>query len=157
MTSGLRRKEPETGAGYTVRIADEDDANGVSSILGTLLSQNFENFPDRVKIARRVHRPVAVYSTDTQTSATVFFGHDRAVIRNGLIGKPSVIVQAEVNQILDVAQLKMAGRGLVPLGFFTKRGAHVLRDIGCHRLVVTGLLTHTLSSLRFIALVSIAE
>jgi hypothetical protein len=142
---------------YHVKVADGDDANGVASILGTLLQQNFERFPERVAIARQVVRPVAVYSSDTNTSATIFFGHDRAVIRNGLMGKPAVIVMATVDQILDVAQLKVVGRGLVPLGFFTKRGGHVLAEIGRRRLVVKGLLTHTLSSLRFIALVSIAE
>jgi hypothetical protein len=142
---------------YHVKLADEDDANGVASILGTLLQQNFEKFPGRVAIARKVSRPVTVYSTDTETSATIFFGRDRAVVRNGTLGRPAVIVSATVDQILDVAQLKMVGRGLVPVGFFTKRGGQVLGDIAKHKLVIKGLLTHTLSSLRLIALVSIAE
>jgi hypothetical protein len=149
--------KPMATQDYHVKVADGDDANGVANILGTLLQQNFENYPERVRIARHLVRPVAVYSSDTNTSATIFFGHDRAVIRNGLMGKPAVVVMATVDQILDVAQLKMVGGGLVPLGFFTKRGGHVLADIARHRLVVKGLLTHTLSSLRFIALVSIAE
>lgn len=142
---------------YSVKIADGDEANGVASIVGTLLQQNFDKYPGRAAIARRVVRPVSIYSTDTDTSTTVFFGHDRAVVRNGIVGKPAVIVMATVEQVLDVAQLKVVGGGLVPVGFFTRRGGHVLADIARHRLVVKGLLTHTLSSLRFIALVSIAE
>ncbi len=52
-------------------------------------------------------------------------------------------------------KLKMAGGGLVPLGFFTKRGLVVLGQIARHKLVVKGLIKHPLTSLRFIALVSI--
>jgi hypothetical protein len=142
---------------YTVEVAGGEEANGVASILCTLLQQNFEKFPERVAIARHMPRPVAVSSTDTDTSATITFGPDRAVIRNGLLDKPSVVVLATVNQILDVAQLKVNGKGLVPTGFFTRRGGKVLGDIARRRLVVKGLLTHTFTSLRLIALVSIAE
>lgn len=142
---------------YTVEVADGDDVNGVASILTSLLQQNFEKFPERAAIARRMRRPVGVYSTDTDAAATIIFGHKGAVIRNGLIDKPSVIVNATVNQILDVAQLKVVGKGLVPVGFFTRRGLHVLGEILKRRLVVKGLLTHTFASLRTIALVSIAE
>lgn len=142
---------------YTVETAGGEDANGVASILSSLLQQNFEKFPERAGIARRMRRPVGVYSKDTDTSATIIFGREGAVIYNGLINKPSVIVNATVNQILDVAQLKVVGKGLVPVGFFTKRGLHVLGEILKRRLVVKGLLTHTFASLRTIALVSIAE
>lgn len=142
---------------YTVEIAPGEEANGVASILCTLLQQNFEKFPERVAVARRMPRPVAVYSADTDTSATIVFRHNRAVISNGLNDKPSVVVKATVNQILDVAQLKVVGKGLVPVGFFTRRGGKVLGDIARRKLVVKGLLTHTFTSLRLISLVSIAE
>lgn len=140
---------------YTTEMYDGDDANGVANILATLLAQNFENFPKRVKIARRMPRPVAVYSTDTDTSATIVFSKDQATIYNGIAGRPSVIVKATVDQILDVSQLKMVGAGLIPVGFFTKRGFKVLGQILVHKLVVKGLLTHTITSLQLIALVSV--
>ena len=142
---------------YKVEVVDGDEANGVAGILGSLLQQNFEKFPDRAAIARRMRRPVGVYSKDTDEAATIVFGREGAVIHNGLVDKPSVIVKATVNQILDVAQLKVVGKGLVPVGFVTKRGLHVLGEILKRRLVVKGLLTHTFASLRTIALVSIAE
>lgn len=150
-------RERDVHAAYKVEVADGDQANGVASILGSLLQQNFDKFPERAAIARRMRRPVGVYSKDTDTAATIIFGQEGAVIHNGLVGKPSVTVHATVNQILDVAQLKVVGKGLVPVGFFTKRGLHVLGEILRHRLVVKGLLTHTMACLRTIALVSIAE
>ncbi|GAA1162898.1 hypothetical protein GCM10009606_45920 [Nocardioides aquiterrae] len=143
--------------GYPFELSEGDEANGLASILAMLLGQNLEQYPDRIAIARRVRRPVAVYSTDTDTSATIVFGTDGATVHNGIVGRPSVTVMASVDQITDVSQLKMMGAGLLPAGFFTKRGLHVLGEIARHRLVVKGLLTHTATALRFIALVSVVE
>ena len=139
---------------YAVMVAP--DANGVAGILGSLLGENFTNFPDRKRIADRVRKPVAVYSVDTDESTTVVFAHDGAVVQNEIVGKPTVTVKATVEQILAVSELKMAGGGIVPVGFFTKRGLGVLGQIARHKLVVKGLIRHPLTSLRFIALVSIA-
>jgi hypothetical protein len=140
---------------YPVRIYDGDDANGVASIVGVLIEQNIENFPNRIKIARRIPRPVTVFTTDTDAACTVVFGTNEAVVYNDVLGRPSVTVIATVDQILDVSQLEMRAGGLLPVGFFTKRGMSVLGNILSHKLVVKGLLTHTLTSLRFIALVSV--
>jgi hypothetical protein len=133
------------------------EANGVAGILQMLLGQNFGNKPELIKVARRMKREVAVISTDTETEATVEFGPDGAIVHNGLQGNPSVAVHATVDQILDVSQLKMKAGGLLPVGFFTKRGGKVLGQIATHKLVVKGLLTHTIASLRTIALVSVAD
>ena len=136
-------------------VTVDQEANGVTGILGSLLDENFTNFPDRSRIARRVRRPVAVYSIDTDESTTAVFEGGNAVLCNGIVGKPAVTVKATVEQILAVSELKMVGGGLVPVGFFTKRGLGVLGQIARHKLVVKGLIKHPLTALRFIALVSI--
>ena len=138
---------------YQVEVTP--DANGVAGILGSLLGENFTNFENRDRIARLMRKPVAVYSVDTDESTTVTFGDARASLDNGIVGKPTVSVKATVEQILAVSELKMKAGGLVPVGFFTKRGLGVLGQIARHRLVVKGLIKHPLTSLRFIALVSI--
>lgn len=142
---------------YEVAKHDGDRANGVADIVSTLLGQNFINFPKRIGIARSISRPVGVYSTDTDTACTAVFGVDSATVYNDINGRPSVTVRATVDQILAVSQLKMKGGGLLPVGFFTKRGLGVLRDIATGKLVVKGLFVHPLTALRFIALVSIVE
>lgn len=143
--------------GYAVTMYDGQDANGVAGIVGMLLGQNLENFPSRVKFARRISRPVAIYSTDTETACTIIFGSEEAVVYNDIVGKPAVTVMATVDQILDVSQLPMKAGGLVPVGFFTGRGMSVLGEILEHKLVVKGLLTHTVTALRLIALVSVVD
>ena len=142
---------------YAVSLYDGEDANGVADIVGMLLEQNFENFPSRIDVARKISRPITVYSTDTDSTCTIVFGTDEAVIYNDVVGAPIVTVIATVDQILDVSQLQMKAGGLVPVGFFTKRGFRVLGAILAHKLVVKGLLTHTLTSLRTIALVSVVK
>jgi hypothetical protein len=142
---------------YDVAKFDGDLANGVADIVSMLLNQNFVSYPKRIRIARRVIRPVSVYSTETDTACTAVFGEENAVVYNDIHGKPSVTVRATVDQILDVSQLKMKAGGLLPVGFFTKRGLGVLGDIATGKLVVKGLLIHPVTALRFIALMSIAE
>jgi hypothetical protein len=139
------------------KVKRDETPNGVTFILGALLEENFTNFPVRAEIARRLKRPVAVESVDTNQLATAEFGARGVELRNGVYGKPAVTVKATVAQITEVSQLKMKGAGLVPVGFFTKRGLAVLGQIARHKLVVKGLLKHPLTSLRFIALVSIAN
>lgn len=146
-----------TSIKYPVTLHDGDDANGIANILATLLGQNFENYPNRIKAARRVSRPVAVYNSDTDSAATIVFGSHEATVHNDIKGRPAVLVKASVDQILNVSQLPMKAGGLIPIGFFTKRGASVLGSILKHSLVVKGLLVHTVTALRLIALLSVVE
>lgn len=146
--------EPST---YPVQLYDADEANGVANIVAMLLGQNFQNFPERIKFARNISRPISIVSTDTDSACSIVFGADEAVVYNDIVGKPVVTVIATVDQILDVSQLKMKAGGLLPVGFFTGRGAKVLGAIASRKLVVKGLLTHTITSLRTIALVSVVE
>lgn len=142
---------------YSVSTFDGENANGVANVVSMLLMQNLSGFPERVKTARRMSRPVTIYSTDTESACTIVFGTQEAVVYNDVVGKPSVTVMATVDQILDVSQLKMKAGGLIPVGFFTKRGMGVLKAILTHKLVVKGLLSHTVASLRTIALLSVVS
>lgn len=144
-------------ARYPVTLYDGPEANGVATIVGTLLSQNFERFPDRVNIARRISRPLTIVSTDTKAACTIVLGTDNAVVFNDVVGRPSVTVYATVDQILDVSQLPMKAGGLIPLGLFTNRGWRVLKEIATRQLVIKGLLVHTVTALRTIALVSVVD
>ncbi len=138
-------------------VAQDAEPNGLANVLVALIGQNLQAFPERQAIASRMPRPVAVRSTDTDQSATVVFQADHALVYNSTVGDPVVTVEATVSQVLDVSQLRMKAGGLLPVGFFTKRGMRVLGQILTHRLVVKGLLTHPITSLRFIALVSVAR
>ena len=73
---------------YTLSRFDGDDANGVATILSTLVEQNLENHPERLDLARKFNRPVAVFSTDTNTAATIVFRRDHATVCNDIVNDP---------------------------------------------------------------------
>ncbi|MFI2562115.1 hypothetical protein [Nocardia farcinica] len=122
-----------------------------------LLSQNLENHPERIGTARRIRRPVTIHSTDTDSACTIVFGNDNGSVCNDAVGNPSVTIMATVDQILDVSQLRMRAGGLLPVGLFTTRGFSVLGAILTRKMVVRGLLTHPLTALRVISLVSVVS
>ena len=74
---------------YAVIQYDGDDANGVASIVGTLIQQNLDGDPDRIDVARRISRPVAIYSTDTDSAATIIFGPAKATVYNESLITPA--------------------------------------------------------------------
>lgn len=143
---------------YDVVLYDgEDEANGVANIVQVLLSQNMNEIPKRIPIARRMPRPVAIYSLDTDSACTISFQRDKCIIYNGIVGRPSVLVKSTVDDILMVSQLKMVGSGLIPVGFFTGRGVKVLLQIAKHKLIVKGLILHPVTALQVIGLFSIVK
>lgn len=140
---------------YPVTLVEGDDANGIASVISTLLIQNFESFPDRIRIARKLTRPMTISATDIEGSCTITCRASGVSISNGATSDSSVAVTATVDQILDLSQLRMKGSGLLPVGFFTKRGLRVLAAIASGSLRVRGLIAHPIVALRVIALLSV--
>lgn len=140
---------------YPVNLEDGPDANGIASVVATLLTQNFETFPTRIKLARSLTRPITISGSDIDSTCTINCGSRDVIISNDVVGEPSVTVTATVEQILDLSQLKMKAYGLLPIGFLTKRGLRVLAAIASGNLKVRGLVTHPITALRVIALLSV--
>lgn len=146
---------PTRSSTYDLDLYDGADAHGVSNVVGALLTQNFAENPHRAATARKMRRPVAIVSTDTDTSCTVAFGDSSATVYNGITAAPGVVVFATVDQILDLSQLRMKAGGLLPVGFLTTRGLGVLGNIARRRLVVKGLFIHPIATLHLLSLVSV--
>jgi len=56
---------------------------------------------------------------------------------------------------MTISQLKMKAGGLLPVGFFTRGGLSILGAIFTRRLIVKGLVSHPIATLRSIALLSV--
>lgn len=141
---------------YDVKLYDGDEANGVASIVATLLDQNMNGIPGRIAIARRMPRPICIYSLDAEDACTVSFRRNDCIVYNGIVGHPSVLVKATTDDIIEVSQLRMDLSGLVPTSLlFTPRGMKILLQILKHKLVVKGLILHPITSLQVIGLFSI--
>lgn len=142
---------------YPVTLSDGPDANGIAGVVATLLSQNFDAVPARVGLARKLSRPVAIEGRDIDCTCTISCGPRDVSISNDVVGRPSVRVTATVEQILDLSQLKMRAGGLLPVGFFTRRGLRILAGIALGKLKVRGLFIHPITALRVIALLSVVS
>jgi hypothetical protein len=140
---------------YPVTLDEGHDANGIAGVVGTLLTQNLETFPARVRLARKLNRPVAIDAVDLDSSCTISCGSSAVRVSNDVVGKPRVTVSATVEQILDLSQLKMKASGLLPVGVFTRRGLRTLFAIASGNLKVRGLIVHPVTALRVIALLSV--
>lgn len=136
-------------------IADLSDR--IAGVVATLLTQNLEAFPARSRIARRLTRPVTISGRDIDGTCTISCASDAVTVSNDVVGSPSVTVRATVDQILDLSQLRMRAMGLLPVGFFTGRGLRVLAAIASGNLQVRGLVTHPVTALRVIALLSVVS
>lgn len=142
---------------YPVNLDDGAEANGIAEVVAMLLVQNFETFPTRIRLARKLTRPVSINASDVDSTCTISCSSRAVTVFNDAVGQPSVTVKATVDQILDLSQLKMKAFGLLPVGFFTKRGMHILAAIATGKLRVRGLLTHPITALRVIALLSVVS
>ncbi len=89
--------------GYPVTLYDDAEANGIAHEVGDQLGQNLEQFRSRIKVARRMSRPVAVVGIDAGGTCTVVFGRDGAVVHNDVVGRPSVTVRAADPAVADLA------------------------------------------------------
>src|SRR5215210_3891035 len=94
-----RRRHPSTARGqsqgesmahpatsdYPVTLDDGSDANGIAGVVATLLSQNLETVPDRIRLARKLTRPVTISSTDIDSTCTVTCGSRAVTISNDVV------------------------------------------------------------------------
>lgn len=146
-----------TAPDYPVKVDNGAEGNGIADVIAMLLTQNFESFPERVRLARMLTRPLSITSSDIDSTCTISCGPRAVTVFNGVVGEPTVAVTATVDQILDLSQLKMKAFGLLPVGFFTKRGLGILSAIATGNLRVQGLITHPITALRVIALLSVVS
>ncbi len=144
-------------APYTVTCnGGEDEANGIANIIKALLAQNLANKPDLVKVARKMRHPVTVVHTDTETECTIDFAQDGITIYNGIVGEPNVALYVSSDQLLQLSKMKVRAGGLFPVGLLSPRSP-VLREVLGRKIVIKGLLSHTVASMRTLALVSLAD
>lgn len=143
--------------GYPVTLTDGPDANGIAGVVATLVAQNLEAFPARVRLARKLTRPVTIIGSDIDSTCTISCGTRDVAIANDVVGDPSVTVTATVEQLLDLSQLRMKASGLLPVGFLTGRGFRILAAIAAGNLRVRGLVTHPITTMRVIALLSVVS
>jgi|GEM_PF-4659926 len=144
-------------AGFTVALAD-DDANGAAYLVHMLLSQQAESDTSG-RFAREAARlrPVKLHLSDTGESCAVTAGPGGLVVTDRVDGAYTTAIDAESRHLLDVPQLRLAGRFLITGPLRGPRLWSLLRDITGRRVVIKGLIRHYLNTMRFLWLINVRD
>jgi hypothetical protein len=115
-----------------------DDPNGLAAMLGGLIEANVASHPERMKLLGKT----AVYgivATDADVAVSIRLGGGRAIIRNGVVGRPHILVTTDSDTLIGLSS--------VPLKFglpdaMTKEGRLVNKKLAKGQLKVKGLFVN---------------
>lgn len=140
---------------WAVDLDESKESNGAAYLVHMLLTQQSEADPTAfAKQARRL-KPVKLSLRDTGEACSITASPTGLMVANDVDGRFATAVAAESRHVLDVTQVRLAGRFLItgPLGDQMFWG--LLRDIATRNVVIKGLLVHYVNTLRFLWLVNV--
>jgi hypothetical protein len=120
-----------------VVLADGDNANGLASMMGTLLAQNVERVPAKLNDFRRVDGDVLIDVGDLDQQITLSFHGDRCTIHNGVAGRPRVRIRTDSETLMSLSMLHIGPLGLP--NYFDEPGRAVLQAMRKGRLRIGGM------------------
>jgi hypothetical protein len=121
----------------TVAYLDEEP-NGLAAMLGGVIEGNLAAHPEReALLADRA--TYAIVAQDVDVAVSIRLGDGMVKVRNGVVGRPDVLVQADSDTLISMST--------VPLRFglpdATKpEGREVMRRLVRRELRVKGLVRH---------------
>jgi hypothetical protein len=104
--------------------------------------------------ARRL-KPVKLFLTDTGEGCSVAPAPGGLLVTSKGEGRHPTFVLAESRHVLDVTQVRLAGRILITGPLRDKKFWRLLRDIASRKVVIKGLLSHYANTMRFLWLVNV--
>ena len=140
-----------------VALANED-ANGAAYLVHMLLAQQAEgDATGRYAAEARRLRPVRLFLTDTGEGCAVTPGPDGLVVTDEGRAPYATEITAESRHLLDVPQLRLAGRYLITGPLRGPRLWSLLRDIATRKVVIKGLIRHYANTMRFLWLINVRD
>ncbi|GAB6273755.1 MAG: hypothetical protein STSR0004_06180 [Peptococcaceae bacterium] len=141
---------------YPVVLADGEEANGLAYLINMLLGQNLSTNPEKQKLAAKMNCTIGIDSIDTEQKVTLTFSPAQLIIKNDFTKPRLITVSATTDHIMEVTQLKVI-KNILPVGFLTKRGWQLIKEILAGRFKIKGLIIHPLKVIKFVALVSVSQ
>jgi hypothetical protein len=132
------------------------EANGAAYLVHMLLSQQAAADPTG-RFAREAQRlkPVKLSLSDTAEACSVapFDGGIR--VSTDVRGRYPTGICAESRHIIDVTQLRLAGHAFITGPLSDRKFWGLVRDIVLRRVVIKGLISHYINTMRFLWLVNV--
>jgi len=135
----------------TVRVEyDDEEPNGLASMLGGLIEANLEQHPEREALLRPA--TIGITAPDAGVSVTILLAPGRVRVRNGSPGRALLQVTSDSTTLIELSS--------VPLRFglpdtMTKEGRAVTGKLLRGGLKVKGMLAHPGVLARFNKLLSV--
>jgi hypothetical protein len=123
----------------SVRVEYPDpEPSGLAQMLGGLIEGNLTAHPERESLLARPST-YAIRATDVGVDVSIRLSPGQAVVRNGVVGRPQVLVETDSETLIGLSSMPLKF-GLPDV--MTKEGREVNRKLMKGQLKVRGLLRH---------------
>ena len=132
-----------------VHIEGADDVSGLAVMVGTLIEQNLERDPSRLRLLRP--SLACLSATDADVSITIRTSPGRVEISDGLVDDAQVTITSDSARLMDLTA--------APLRFglpdaFDPRGRAILRNVIRRHVRIRGMVRHPRLLARLASLLS---
>jgi hypothetical protein len=120
-----------------VELAPGASQNGLAVMMATMMSQNLEDYPDRLGDFSRLVGRVSIVAEDADVALTMELLGGRVIVHDGIVGIPDLTIRGTAELITDMSRMENGPLGLPdPRGEVNRAMFAALRD---KRLRVYGL------------------
>jgi hypothetical protein len=141
---------------FEVELAEGDESNGAAYLVHMLLMQQGQaDTTGRFALEARRLKPVRLSLHDTGEECSVAACPRGLRVTNDTTGCHPTSIRAESRHVIDVTQLRLAGRGLITGPVTDKKLWGLLRDLTGRRIVIEGLVSHYVNTMRFLWLINV--
>ena len=138
--------------GPVIQLAPGVEAEGLPEMLATLLRQNLEQRPERIKDFRALHIAVGLRVVDLDMEITLRFQEGELTIHKGLVKDPGLVITADSEIIFDLNLIRI--RFGLPW-YFDAQGRKILKALLSGRLKIQGMFAHSISLTRLTKVMSV--
>lgn len=142
--------------GFQVELDETTPSNGAAYLVHMLLTQQAEG-DGTGRFAREALRlkPVRLELTDTEEQCAVLPYPGGLKVTADVSGHYPTGIRAESRHVIDVTQLRLAGRALITGPLRSPKFWGLLGDIATRKVVIKGLISHYVNTMRFLWLVNV--
>ena len=140
----------------TIIMAPGANENGFASMLSTLIRQNLDERPEKLRSFERMAGRVTLVVEDLAMTVTMHFERGRMTVYDGVVGIPDVTVRAPSELVTQMSLMELEPRFKLlpdPRGENTKA---ILEASRLGKMEMHGTLTHLPLVLRLTQVMSVA-
>jgi hypothetical protein len=137
---------------FQIELAKGTESEGLPEMLATLLRQNLEQKPYKLKDFNALDIVVGLKVTDLEVEMTLVFRNGRLVIYDGLVIDPKLLITTDSEGMFDLNLIHI--RFGLPW-YLDAQGRKVLKSLLSGRLKIRGMLTHMGSLTRLTKIMSV--